>query len=204
MNGSITGVILAGGQNKRFDREQKTFFTIDGSPIFQRIYDVMQAVFDEVVIVTNTPLLYLPWDAAITTDVHAHRSSLTGIHAGLFFVKTPYAFFAACDAPFLQKPLVETIVANVEANVDVVVPETAKGYEPLCAVYARPSLRVIEAALARGVFTIRSVFDRLRVKTIDEATLRPHDPELASFFNVNTKKELEKARQWYANKHRAV
>lgn len=204
MNLPVTGVILAGGQNKRFDYQQKTFYTIGGLSIFQRIYEVMRSVFRDVVIVTNTPFFYLPWDADITTDVIMRRSSLTGIHAGLFFTKTPHAFFTACDIPFLKKAIVEAIVANIETNTDVVVPETAKGFEPLCAVYSKRSLGVIEETLAGGEFTIRSVYKRLRVKTIGEAALRKHDNTLASFMNVNTKAELERARKWYADKQNII
>src|SRR6056297_348078 len=192
---AITGIILAGGENRRVHSENKAFFELGGRSLIGRIYDVMAALFSRITIVTNRPLDYIKWDAVITTDIFDKRSSLTGIHAGLFCLQTPYAFVCACDTPFLKKALVETVLAGVEDGLDVVVPETAKGLQPLCAVYSGRCLEVFERQLANEEFTIIKHFDRLRVKTISESKLRHSDPGLESFMNVNTPADLETARR---------
>ena len=74
-----------------------------GKPILDHVHDVFRDVFDKIILVTNDPLQYLQWDFNIVTDIFPIRSSLTGIHTGLFYTSTPHAFFAACDAPFLKK-----------------------------------------------------------------------------------------------------
>jgi molybdopterin-guanine dinucleotide biosynthesis protein A len=40
---------------------------------------------------------------------------------------------------------------------------------------------------------IKAVYNKLRVRTISEKRLRAVDPDLVSFWNINTKEELEKA-----------
>ncbi|MFP4040574.1 MAG: molybdenum cofactor guanylyltransferase [Desulfosudaceae bacterium] len=194
MNADITGVILAGGENRRVQSRKKAFFEVGGQPLVGRVYNVLRSVFARVMIVTNTPLDFIDWNAVIVTDIFDHRSSLTGIQAALFSVDTPRAFICACDAPFLKKELVNTVVAGVEAGLDVVIPETSAGLEPLCAVYsAERCLEVIESQLVRRQFAIRHTLNRLRVKTVSEKKLRQSDPFLDSFMNVNTPEDLERA-----------
>ncbi|MFP4444643.1 MAG: molybdenum cofactor guanylyltransferase [Desulfosudaceae bacterium] len=199
MHSNITGVILAGGENRRVQSRKKAFFDVGGQPIVGRIYRVLAAVFPRTMIVTNTLLDFIEWNAVLATDIFPLRSSLTGIHAALFSIDTPYAFICACDAPFVKQELVETIAAGLTDKVDVVIPETAKGLEPLCAVYSVRCLEAIERQLRQQQrFAIWYILKRLRVKTISEQKLRQSDPFLDSFLNVNTPADLERARQLIA------
>ena len=190
-----SGVILAGGENKRFSGKNKAFCRINGQRIIDHVHAVFRQVFDEIIIVTNSPSKYMEWDAFIVRDVFTARSSLTGIHAGLFYSSNPYAFFSACDTPFLKKELVECVVSQIDAKSHAVIPETEKGIEPLCAAYARECLPVMEKSLAAGHFKIRRIFSKNRLKKIPEARIRKADKDLVSFFNVNSPEELEIATQ---------
>ena len=192
---SCTGVILAGGLSSRFLGKNKAFLRIGDQRIIDRMYSVFRNFFEEIILVTNDPLQYLEWDFKIVTDIFPTRSSLTGIHAGLYFSMTPYAFFAACDAPFLKGEIIEAIVNQKDPRFDVVIPETSKGLEPLCAVYSKKCLRPIERQLARQDFKIRRFFPKNRVKKISEQLLRQKDPVLLSFFNINTPLELATAEE---------
>ncbi len=189
-----SGVILAGGLNSRFFGTNKALIRVEGQYILDRIYHVFREVFDEIILITNDPLPYLDWDFTIMSDIFSVRSSLTGIHAGLFCATHPYAFFTACDTPFLKKELVETLVNRIEERFDVIVPETSAGLEPLCAIYSQRCIQPIETRLERQQFKIRQFFKKTRVRKVREDLLREADPNLVSFFNINTPDELEKAR----------
>jgi molybdopterin-guanine dinucleotide biosynthesis protein A len=195
MKNNCTGVILAGGQNSRFAGKNKALLRIDGKRILDCIYEVFSILFDKIILVTNDPLQYMEWNLDIVTDIFPIRSSLTGIHAGLFYITTPYAFFAACDVPFLKKELVETLFNGVEPNIDIVIPETSKGFEPLCSVYSKRCFKPIEEQLEKKSFKIQQVFQKLRVKKISEDILRAIDPELISLYNINTPEDLARAKQ---------
>jgi molybdopterin-guanine dinucleotide biosynthesis protein A len=188
-----TGVILAGGMNTRFSGRDKAFIPVGGKPIIERLGSVFQELFDEIILVTNTPQNYLTWDFHIVTDLFPFRSSLTGIHAGLFHATRPYAFFAACDTPFLKKEMVQTIIDAIDSGVDIVIPETSAGMEPLCAVYATRCLNIIEMNLAHRKLKIQMLFKKVRVKKIQETVLRNIDRDLISFFNINTPEDLARA-----------
>jgi len=207
---ACSGVILAGGLNIRFNRLNKALATIGNEKILENVLRVFRALFDEIILVTNTPLLYAAWDVSIVTDIYPVRTPLTGIYSGLLYAANPHIFVAACDAPFLQKELVRTVLDNIDTHADIFLPETGKGIEPLCAAYSKKCLPHIERVLIQQVETdsiaentkerilkqslkIRSFFDQVRVKTIDEAQLRAKDPNLISFFNINTPDDLARA-----------
>jgi len=135
----------------------------------------------------------MEWDFDIVTDIFPIRSSLTGIHAGLFYLTTPYAFFSACDIPFIKKELIEILLDSVEPNIDIVIPETSKGFEPLCSVYSKKCLKPIEQQLVKQELKIRQVFQKVRVKKLPENILRQNDPDLVSFYNINTHDDLIRA-----------
>ncbi|MBU0544428.1 MAG: molybdenum cofactor guanylyltransferase [Proteobacteria bacterium] len=194
MFSSFSGVILAGGLNKRFSGANKALMQIGGKQILDRIYAVFNNVFDEIILVTNDPVKYIGWDLKIVTDIYPHRSSLTGIHTGLFYSTKPHSFITACDTPFLKKELIETILSAVEPQIDIVIPETSTGLEPLCAVYSKRCQKPIENQLERQEFKIDKFFNKVRVKKISDKELREKDPELTSFFNVNSPFSLEEAK----------
>lgn len=190
-----TGVILAGGLSTRFSGRNKAFIEIGGIKILDRLCGLYRELFEEVILVTNAPHLYVDWDVTITTDIFQVRSSLTGIHAGLFAATHPHAFFAACDTPFLNRPLVKEVLSRIEPRFDVIIPKTGEGFEPLCAVYSKRCLIPMERSIKKGDFKIIRLFNKLKVRTVSEKVVRMHDPELVSFFNVNTPEDLEEAKK---------
>jgi len=186
---------LAGGKNSRFSGKNKALVRIGEKRILDRIYDVFTILFDKIILVTNDPLQYMEWDFDIVTDIFPIRSSLTGIHTGLFYITTPYAFFAACDIPFIKKELIEILLDGVEPSIDIVIPETSKGVEPLCSVYSKRCLKPIEEQLEKQSLKIERMFQKVRVKKISEDILRTIDPDLVSLSNINTPDDLARAKQ---------
>ena len=195
MTHPCTGVILSGGLNTRFNGQNKAFIRVGQKRILDRLYDVFSDLFDDIILVTNHPLQFLDWDLTIVTDIFSTRSSLTGIHTGLFYMKHPFAFFSACDTPFLKKELVESLVEQIENNTDIIMPETAAGFEPLCAIYSKRCLKQAEQHLRENKFKIQWAFRGHRIKYIPENVLLQQDPDLRSFFNINTPEDLTRAEE---------
>ncbi|MBW2438763.1 MAG: molybdenum cofactor guanylyltransferase [Desulfobacterales bacterium] len=190
-----TGVILSGGLANRYDGIEKALLRVGEDRILDRIYDIYQELFDEIILVTNNPEKFLAWDLLIVSDLFPIRSSLTGIHAGLFYMTNPYAFISACDTPFLKKEMVETIIGKIEAHIDIVMPETSAGFEPLCAAYSKRCLAAAQNHLEQKKLKIIKTFRKNRIKTVSEKALRKIDPELVSFFNINTPEDLARAKE---------
>ncbi len=197
-----TGVILSGGLSTRFNGRNKALIEIGGNRILDRLYSIFSELFDEIILVTNDPLKFIRWDLMIVTDIFPVRSSLTGIHAGLFYMKNQFAFFSACDTPFLKKELVTKLLEKIEPGQDIVMPETTAGMEPLCAVYSKRCLNTAANHIRQDKFKIQLALRSHRLKKIPESLLRKADPELVSFFNINTPEDLEKAQQMAAAESR--
>lgn len=185
-----SGVILAGGLSKRFHGRDKAKIEIRGRRILDHILSVYTEIFDEIILVTNTPQAYLEWNLLIVTDLFPVRSSLTGVHAGLFYASRPHIFVTACDAPFLKPELACLLLSQIRPGVDAVMPETPTGLEPMCAVYAKTGLSRIESHIRQEKLKVQRVFHPSRIHRVSEARLRKVDPDLVSFININTPEDL--------------
>ena len=199
----LSGVILAGGLSKRFSGQNKAFLKIQGQKILDHIYNLFKDTFEEIILVSNDPVQYLDWDLLITTDHYPLRSSLTGIHAGLFAASNPFAFFVACDTPFIKKEMLDCLLDRVQNQLDIIIPQTDKGLEPLFAVYSKRCLRPIEQQLKDQKFKIQKFFNKVKVLKILQPELIKHDPNLLSFFNINHPRDFEYAQilDEHANKN---
>ncbi len=190
---TCTGIILAGGESKRLNSVEKSNLLVGDKRIIEWMMTVYKKLFSEIILVSNHPTTYLEWDVIVVKDIFTKRSSLTGIHSGLFYTKTDHAFIAACDTPFLKMDLVKAIIQHIDSSTDVVIPKTDVGIEPLCAVYSRRCLQIVQDALEQNNLKIRNIFRKLKTKELPETVLRKKDPGLVSFFNINTPDDLEQA-----------
>jgi molybdopterin-guanine dinucleotide biosynthesis protein A len=168
----------------------KAFLSVGNQTIMDRLYNTLQGLFDEVLLVTNNPLQYLSWNLMIVTDLFSIRSSLTGIHAGLFHASASHAFITACDTPFLKKELIGALLEEVDPKWDVVVPVTEQGNQPLCAIYSKRCIKPIEHQLQNEELKILKFFPKVNVKEIPEERVRSADRHLISFFNINTPEDF--------------
>lgn len=184
--GKYSGIILAGGRSSRHQGRNKAMIPVGGERIVDRIIRVLKDVFDDLIIVTNDRSAYRDLDVTLTGDLFTTRCSLTGIHAGLLAARHERAFVMACDAPFIKRGLIEALITMDHPSFDVTVPQTSAGYEPLCAVYSRRCVNAIERRLNAGRYKVSGMYPCLTVATVNENYLREADPELTSFFNVNT------------------
>jgi len=187
-----SGIILAGGLSTRLGGRNKAMIQVDGKRILDRIYETYLELFDEIILVTNSPLEYLNWNVLSVADIFPIRSSLTGIHAGLFYSSRPFAFISACDMPFLRREIISLLISSIGQDKDIVIPETEKGLEPLCAVYSKSCLTTINKHLQAGNLKIQEVFRKTQIRKIPEIQIRQADSELVSLININTPEDLER------------
>ena len=196
MQKRCSGVILCKDPGTHFTDKDSVFLTVGGTPVIDHLMAALRPLFDDIVLVAGDPTQYLSWDLHIVTDIFPHRNILSGIHTGLFYAAYPHAFFAACDAPFLQAGVVHTLLDALESSDDVVIPETAAGLEPLCAIYSKRCLPSVEKLLDQQIADVRSFFPSVRVKKVEESPLRSADPDLISFFRIKSYQDVTWAERW--------
>lgn len=183
----MTGVILSGGKNTRMGAN-KAFLEVGGERLIDRAVRAYRQLFDEIILVTNEPGLYLDQDVTIVTDLEKGKGPLMGIYTGLFWSAADPVFFAACDMPFLDVPFIRHLLAQ-SRDVDIVVPETAEGLQPLHAVYSRRCLPVIKSLLARDRLKVTGFYKGMKIKIVPEEIIRTFDPQGRMFLNINTPEE---------------
>jgi molybdopterin-guanine dinucleotide biosynthesis protein A len=189
------GIILSGGLNTRMGGRNKAFLRLSGKFFLDRIYDTLPESFTECLLVTREPELYSKWNLKIVEDILSVRSPLTGIHAGLVNTKAEYAFCTSCDTPLLKKETIRVLIDAIELEYDVIVPASGSFFQPLCAIYSRRCIPLIEDQLRQGNLKTDHLFDKTKLKKIPYERFEEFDSGLNSFFNVNTMEDLHRANQ---------
>ena len=193
----MTGVILAGGESTRMGKN-KAFIEINGKRIIDRTVSLFREIFDDVLLVTNTPLDYIELKVRIVTDLVSGKGSLGGIYTGLFFSSSPKAFFVGCDMPFLDRRVIEYFLSLAQ-TADIVVQRTKDYWQPLHAIYPRTLLKPIERLLQQGELSIIKAYQGMRVREVTGEELKPFDPDLHTLSNINTPEELKRLLETYPN-----
>ncbi len=188
---NVTGVVLAGGLSTRIGRD-KGRLDIGGVPQWSRPVERLRLLFSEVIYATNDPDFKTPSDLKVTLDEVPHLGPLGGILAALKAAATERVFVVAYDMPFVQEDLVRYLV-RLAPKADVTVPVIGGKLEPLHAVYNRSCADVIEEQLKAGRRKIIDFYQTVIVHEVPETDLRRLDPELLSFFNINTWEDVERA-----------
>ncbi len=194
----MNAIILAGGKNERMTKE-KAFLKFEGKPIIKIIIEKAQPLFEAIIIVTNFPQKYEHLRVKVVKDVISYCGPLGGLYSGLKESKGHYNFVTGCDMPFLKVPLIKHLIDNCKGN-DVTIPKFNGFLEPLCAIYSRNCLGAIREELNENNLAIRSIFSKVRMKYIPKKDFLRFDPDLLSFFNINTRKDMERARRLFREK----
>jgi len=195
---SFSAVLLAGGDSKRMGTN-KAFLVLEGRNLIDIVFEKLHSLFEEVIVVTDrtAEFAYLP--ARVTTDLvnGGEKNALRGIQAGLTLSRHASSFVVACDMPFLSLPLIR-YMSRFAGEFDVVVPRCGPYYEPLFAFYSKTALEAINRQLERKKLKIFALYSRLSVKEIGEDIVKFFDPQMLSFYNINTREDFQTAKKIYS------
>lgn len=180
----VTGVILAGGSSSRMGSNKALLLHRNGR-IIEGIYRTLAELFEEVIIVTNTPELYQFLPCRKVPDIYPGKGVVAGIHAGLSQSRGGGIFVVGCDMPQLQGELIRHLTTLAE-GADVVMPLSAGGYEPLHAIYGKGCLPALEELLRNGDQRVISLLPRVRVREVPAEEVALFDEGFDSFVNINT------------------
>lgn len=184
-------VILAGGKGRRFG-SKKQFFTIDGESLVERCVRRFSPLFSDVVVATNNASELIPlkekYRVKIVEDEMKNLGAIVGIYTGLKNIVEEKAFVCGVDMPFINFNLVKYLMSK---DGKIVVPFVRGFPEALHSVYSKDIIPQIQELLNEGIYKISELFNFVETVYIDEREVRQVDKNLTSFFNLNTKKDLE-------------
>jgi molybdopterin-guanine dinucleotide biosynthesis protein A len=188
--------------------EDKALKPFLGRPLIQRVVERLVPIADEVVVTTNRPEDYLFLDTAtgasvgqsvhsprLVPDLKPGRGALGGLYTAIASASQAMVAVVACDMPFASSTLLRWASRLlIEEDVDVVIPKSEEGYEPLHAVYRRATcLPAIEAAIEADQWKVISWFPQVKVRVLTPAEIKEYEPSGLAFWNVNTPQEFSQA-----------
>lgn len=190
MVSNISGVILAGGSNTRFNGITKANIVIDGKTIISRIIETISDIFGEIIIVTNTPEEFSAHsNYKIVSDQFLNAGPLGGIHAALKASSGEAIFVFAGDMPLLDKELIIRQIYFYELiKCEILVPRTGKQIEPLHSIYNSSVIIKLEEYLGGGnTFAVRDFFKLADVGYLD---LEESERVRLTFTNINSSSDI--------------
>ncbi len=193
--------MLAGGKSRRLGQDKRQLPIPTPRPLLAETIARVSQLSDDVIVAvaTDAPSPELA-PARFVLDAAPDCGPLGGICSGLAAARHERALVVACDLPFLNLAVLRALLRRTTAEA-LVVPRRADGrLEMLHAIYDRACLPTLQRRLASRQLRLSDLADALlergfAVRFVDEAELAAEDPELLSFFNVNTPEDLARARK---------
>ena len=190
-----TAAILAGGQATRFGGRNKAALRLGRDVVLERQLAVLRRVVDRTVIIANDGSPYRSYGVPVIPDLAPGTGALGGIYTAIQSASTAHTLVVACDMPFLSAPLLAHLV-EAGRDVDIAIPRTSRGYEPLCATYSRrcaPLLqRRIEAKQLK-VMDLLASDHGLSIRELGPDEIDQYGRDDLLFFNINTAEDYARA-----------
>ena len=187
-----TAAILAGGQARRFGGRRKALLPLGDQRIIDRLLGMLRSIVDEVVIVANDRQHYDALGVPVRADVLTDAGPLGGVHAALAASSAAQTLVVAGDMPFLSAPFLEQVLRSGQF-VDIALPRTADGYQPLCASYRASCAAIIERRINARALKVAGLLEETRVHVLGPDEIAPFDPNGMLLFNINTPADYARA-----------
>ena len=192
----LTVAILVGGYGSRMGGVDKAALELDGRPLLDRVLDAVSPFAAETFVVANDDRLVGDSRFTVLHDPEPHAGVLPALLTALDAATSPLLLLLACDMPFVNRDVVQLLL-EYAARYDAVMPYVQSFPQAMHAVYRVAPCRVAVRNLledANGGRRMISFLDDVNAIRVQEDEIRRLDPEIRSFFNVNTPYDLEAAR----------
>jgi molybdopterin-guanine dinucleotide biosynthesis protein A len=195
-----SAIILAGGSSKRFNID-KGIWELGGKPLLAHVTDAVEGLVDEIIVVTNTQARAETYATIVSenvrfvVDVSKSEGPLIGASAGFEASEGEYSALLPFDSPLVSQEVLSLLFDCCVGKAAVIPRYTNQEIEPLHAVYhTEQALQATKQALAEKELDIQSMIERLRgVRYMSTMVIEQIDPDLKTFFNVNTPLDLKRA-----------
>lgn len=197
----VGSIILAGGRSRRMGQPKESL-SYRGTSLLGHTVELLLDCTWPVVVVgrgEDQQLPPFPIEAAVLHDDQPGAGPLPAMATALRFLlqqgelsPQDAVFVTGCDAPFLS-PAAVSFLADALQDQQCAMPKVDDHLQPLCAVYRCDILPAIDALLAAGIDTPRTLAERVRTRILTADELRRCDPELRFLRRVNTPEEYQAA-----------
>jgi molybdopterin-guanine dinucleotide biosynthesis protein A len=195
-----SAIVLADGSSSRFGQD-KGILKIANKPLIKHVIDTVKPVVDEIIMVTSSQDQVMKYakvvdaDAQFVIDSFDSEGPLVGALTGFGSAQGKYALLLPFDTPFVSRDVV-SLLFDLCLTKAAVIPRWPNGQiEPLHAVYrTKAALEAAKIAVGEGKLNVRGMIENMRgVRYVSTLVIQQLDPELRTFFNINTPLDLKKA-----------
>lgn len=175
--------------------QNKALMLFNGLPLIQRVADRLSPIAAELNVISNEASDYQFLNLPVFPDQLPGKGVLGGIYTALFVGKHPFVAPVGCDLPFISSRLLNAELKMIlKSDVDIIIPESVNGLEPLHAVYRKSTcLLKVEKSIEDGELRIISWFDNAKVRVLTSKELKEIDSDPAIFLNLNRPEEFQQA-----------
>ncbi len=180
--------ILTGGKSSRMGKD-KALLKINNETYIKRLTEEM-GDFKDLLVSASKKGLYESFSKVTVYDEHDSIGPIEGIRQVLKSAKNEYVFICAIDMPFITKELVSYMSEFISSDYDCYVIADEDHLQPLCAIYSKKCLPVIEKLITEKSYRLFNIFKSVRTKFI---SLKFSCFDKKTVKNINTKDEYMKA-----------
>lgn len=191
----LTGVILAGGENRRMNGVVKAFLPCPEEMLILRQLRELRKICSAVIIVTNKPELYEPVvcsSTEVAVDLMPGLGPLSGIHTALTHANTPYCWIAACDMPFIDANATELMLTQIRSSDRAAaVPILDGKLHPLHGIYHKRCVDEADVLLKSGVYAVKQLLRKIDWVPLTELFYAEHHIDVRFVTNMNTPEQYQ-------------
>lgn len=188
---NLACVILAGGKSTRMGFDKQTI-EIRGNVLIRQLVEAVYKIFEEVLIISNTPELYedwvLPENVRIEKDEVQGEGPVMGLYTAFLRTTCDHVYLMACDMPSYDVEYINALWTIHKKEKNDVTVSCAYGYaQPFHGIYkvdVQGLLSFTQTQPGRGLNSYR----RIRTNTVQQI-----ENEIAEklFIDINTPRDLK-------------
>ena len=194
-------VVLADEISSAFEQQDKALLELRGKPLIKHVVDTISTIVDEVVVVTDneeraaTYKDLLDPDVTFAVEVEESTGPLVGALTGFGVAKGKHCALLPYDMPFVSLDVIQLFFELCPGKTAVVPRWPTQEIEPLHAVYhTKSALEAARIAIGEGSADLTAMVEHLGgVRYVSTLVVQEFDPELKTFFTVNTPVDLKMA-----------
>jgi len=148
----ITAVVLAGGQGRRVNEQDKGLLDFGDRKLVEHVLDSLSAQTSDIVIVANRNVeRYTAFGFPVVSDrIKGFQGPLAGIDAAFSVTGSSFLLCVPCDSPFIPGDLMTRLIKAASGNNPIVVAGDGKRVHPVISLVHRSVWPDIEDRLSEG------------------------------------------------------
>jgi molybdenum cofactor guanylyltransferase len=185
---NITGIILAGGQARRMNGQDKGLVQLNKKPMIEYVLNSMKPQVGTIIINANrNQTVYEEYGfPGVADQFEGYCGPLAGMASGLHAATTPFIVTAPCDSPLIPDNLVQKLYSILQdEDAEICTAHAGGRLQPVFTLMKTDVLSSMLEFLNNGERKIDKWFEKHRLAIADFSD----QPD--TFINVNSVEELK-------------